>query len=251
MVYSPRGSDPVFKKRKLNRQEKNDETKRRLFAAATKIVGELGYAEASISRITAEAKVAEGTFYNHFESRQALLDQLLPALGKDMLEFIRNAVDPTASEIDKELNRFRAFYQFLEKTPEFLRILHEAEFFAPKGYRAHIENIASKYVSTLRKGAAKSGSSLYSPHELEVVVHLLMGARSYIGQRYAYRNGKVCRIPAHVLTAYAKLLEHGLCFPKGAETLAPKKRALDGRTRRVSVRAKSKGRVCSAKLLTS
>ena len=40
------------------------------------IVGELGYAGASVALITARADVAQGTFYNYFESRQDLLDQL-------------------------------------------------------------------------------------------------------------------------------------------------------------------------------
>ena len=49
------------------------------------MVGRLGYAEASVARITELADVAQGTFYNHFESRQELLDQLLPAIGRQMV----------------------------------------------------------------------------------------------------------------------------------------------------------------------
>src|ERR1700680_5020644 len=74
---------------KLNRVERNAWTKRRIFDAATKIVGKFGYAEASVARITEEAGVAQGTFYNHFENRQQLLDQLLPKIGQDMVRFIR------------------------------------------------------------------------------------------------------------------------------------------------------------------
>ena len=64
---------------KLNRVERNAWTKRRIFDAATKIVGKYGYAEASVARITEEAGVAQGTFYNHFSSRAALLDEPPPA----------------------------------------------------------------------------------------------------------------------------------------------------------------------------
>ena len=39
-------------KPKLSRAERNYEVKRRLFDAAAKIVGRLGYAEASVARIT-------------------------------------------------------------------------------------------------------------------------------------------------------------------------------------------------------
>src|SRR6202046_4255871 len=75
-------------KPKLTRAERNDEVKRRLFDAAAKVVGRLGYAEASVARITELAEVAQGTFYNHFENRQELLDQLLPKIGRDMVRFI-------------------------------------------------------------------------------------------------------------------------------------------------------------------
>src|SRR3979411_1546285 len=74
---------------KLNRVERNAWTKRKIFDAATRIVGKYGYAEASVARITEEAGVAQGTFYNHFENRQQLLDQLLPKIGIDMVRFIR------------------------------------------------------------------------------------------------------------------------------------------------------------------
>jgi len=74
---------------KLNRVERNAWTKRKIFDAAAKMVGKYGYAEASVARITEEAGVAQGTFYNHFENRQELLDQLLPKIGIDMVHFIR------------------------------------------------------------------------------------------------------------------------------------------------------------------
>ena len=58
---------------KLNRVERNAWTKQKIFDAATKVVGEYGYAEASVARITEQAGVAQGTFYNHFENRQELM----------------------------------------------------------------------------------------------------------------------------------------------------------------------------------
>ena len=60
------------------------------------MVGKYGYAEASVARITEEAGVAQGTFYNHFENRQELLDQLLPKIGTDMVYFIRERTGTAA-----------------------------------------------------------------------------------------------------------------------------------------------------------
>ncbi|MFX6296401.1 helix-turn-helix domain-containing protein, partial [Acinetobacter baumannii] len=75
---------------KLNRVERNAWTKQKIFEAAARVVGRYGYAEASVARITEQAGVAQGTFYNHFVNRQELLDQLLPKIGVDMVRFIRD-----------------------------------------------------------------------------------------------------------------------------------------------------------------
>src|SRR6202040_2246397 len=130
---------------KLNRIERNAWTKRRIFDAATKIVGKYGYADASVARITEKAGVAQGTFYNHFENRQELLDQLLPKIGIDMVQFI-HARTGTAQTARQEIERFSAFFDFIREVPEFLRILNEAEFFAAAGYQKHLDNISIAYV---------------------------------------------------------------------------------------------------------
>src|SRR3954466_3073386 len=82
--------EPMSRKvTKLNRVERNAWTKRKIFDAAAKVVGKYGYAEASVARIERPAGVAQGTFYNHFENRQELLDQLLPKIRAHMVYFIR------------------------------------------------------------------------------------------------------------------------------------------------------------------
>jgi AcrR family transcriptional regulator len=198
---------------KLTRSEKNDEVKRRLFAAATRVVGRYGYADASVARITELAGVAQGTFYNHFENRQELLDQLLPAIGQEMIEFIRQRIDAAAPELAKEVGRFRAFFDFLRETPEFLRILNEAEIFAPQGYQHHLDNISTAYVRLLKRARGPDKVEDYSDEELEVVVHVLMGARGYLSRRYAYGADGAIAVPEHVITAYEKLLGRGLMGP--------------------------------------
>jgi len=120
---------------KLNRVERNAWTKQKIFDAATKVVGKYGYAEASVARITEQAGVAQGTFYNHFENRQELLDALLPKIGIDMVRFIR-ARTGTAQAARQEIERSAPFSISIREVPEFLRILNEAEFFAPAATRS-------------------------------------------------------------------------------------------------------------------
>ena len=197
-------------KAKLSRAERNDEVKRRLFDAAANIVGRLGYAEASVARITELAQVAQGTFYNHFENRQELLDQLLPTIGLQMIAFIQERTNAAAPGAEKETERFRAFFEFLRVVPEFLRILNEAEVFAPSGYQRHLDNIATAYVRSLKRGRNAGDVDDYTDQELEVIVHILMGARGYLCRRYAYTEGSAHAVPEYVISAYEKLLGSGL-----------------------------------------
>jgi len=197
-------------KPKLSRAERNDEVKRRLFDAAAKVVGRLGYAEASVARITELAQVAQGTFYNHFENRQELLDQLLPTIGLQMIAFIQQHTNAAAPGAEKETERFRAFFEFLRVVPEFLRILNEAEVFAPSGYQRHLDNIATAYVRSLKRGRNAGDVDDYTDQELEVIVHILMGARGYLCRRYAYTEGSAHAVPEYVISAYEKLLGSGL-----------------------------------------
>jgi AcrR family transcriptional regulator len=201
---------------KLNRVERNAWTKRKIFDAAAKIVGKYGYAEASVARITEEAGVAQGTFYNHFENRQELLDQLLPKIGMDMVAFIRKRTG-TANAARQEIERFGAFFDFIREVPEFLRILNEAEFFAPIGYQKHLDNISTAYVRILRRARHAGAIDGFSDAEFEAIVHMFMGARSYLSRRYSYADGAVTAVPDHVISAYEKLITRGLFLPRGED----------------------------------
>ena len=192
--------------RKPSRAERNQAVRQRLFDAAAKIVGLRGYAEASVARITAEAGVAQGTFYNHFASRQALLDSLLPELGQQMAHAIQSRTALVHPEEQRELARFQAFFDYLSESPGFLRILNEAEFAAPEAFRRHIANIAGPYHRILIRARDRGELGAYSYAELEVVVHMLMGARSYLGQRF----GPEQSAGGPVMSAYARLLAGGL-----------------------------------------
>ena len=197
---------------KLSRAERNEETRRRLFDAATKVVGKFGYAEASVARITELAGVAQGTFYNHFGNRQELLDQLLPTIGIDMVHFIRERAGPEMPAAEREMAGFRAFFEFVHQVPEFQRILNEAEFFAPAGYQKHLDNVATAFVRILKRARASDEIVDYSDEEFEAIVHMFMGARGYLSRRYA-SGDDTTSVPNDVITAYEKLVTRGLFKP--------------------------------------
>lgn len=197
-------------KRRRTRAERSESTLRALFQAAAEVVGEVGYADASIAKITSRAKVAQGTFYNYFASRQDLFDQLLPRLGANMLEFIKERVDPHVRGAEREVQRLRAYFQFLEEHPEFYRILYEAETLAPAAHRKHMETISAGFVRGIRRswerGEMPDG---FEPKDLEPVVYMLLAARGYLSMRYgAGRDGGA--VSDWVVCAYEKVIRYGI-----------------------------------------
>ncbi|PUA17724.1 TetR/AcrR family transcriptional regulator [Glaciimonas sp. PCH181] len=195
--------------KRFTRAEKSVQVRQNLLEAAMDIIGKYGYADASIAKITDLANVAQGTFYNYFESRDDILNQVLVAMGEMMLDFISGEV--TAEDaIEREMQRFDAFFKFLLKKPQFYRVLNEAQIFAPEGYKKHFENITGNYKSTLRRAHKNGNIKGYDENELDAIVAILMGIRASLGQEYAYSDGKVRPIPSFVRDAYRKLIERGI-----------------------------------------
>jgi AcrR family transcriptional regulator len=195
---------------KLNRAQKSEMTRNALFNAAAKVVGERGYDGAMVSTITARASVANGTFYNYFETRQALFDQLLPHLGQQMLDFIKrrsaDAADPSA----REERAFRAFFEFMVEYPEFYRILYEAEVFAPRAFAEHTNLVTKGYVRVLKRSHQAGRLKGFSVEETEALALILMGARYYLCMRFARPRGKSAPLPEWVARVYLKLINGGL-----------------------------------------
>jgi AcrR family transcriptional regulator len=202
-------------RRRMTRAERIEETKTKLLAAGIEVVGRLGYSESSIALITQHAEVAQGTFYNYFESRQDLLDQLLPHLGKKLLEFIRERLVDIQDDLERERVGFVAFFDFVAKYPSFFRIFHEAEIFAPAGYESHMANMAGGYMRALSRSLKRGTISGYTERELELITFILLAARDFVGKRYTQGAAGIAVPPTWVVNAYMKFLTSGLVRSPG------------------------------------
>lgn len=194
-------------RQKSTRAEKADQIRRSLLAAAATVVGREGYEDASISKITALAGVASGTFYNYFESRQDLFNKLLPAIGDTLIDFIRDRVSRTSSGPHRERQRLLAYFEFFEENPGFLRLLNEAEVFAPLAYSEHVQRFAIRYGRALQKERDEGQLKPFNDDELKAVVFMLMGCRSYM--TLLLKKSKQ-HDSAYLVDAYMKLIVPGL-----------------------------------------
>ena len=198
------------KPKRLSRVEKSEEIRKALVEAAAKIVGKYGYEGASITRIASRAKVANGTFYNYFETRQNLFDQLLPEMGERMLEYLRTHMDPEVRGWQREEERLRAYFEFLVENPWFHRLVNEAETLALKAHRTYFATISAGYTRALRRAIKDGEITSFTEEDLEPLTYMLMSIRTYLAQRYAYSNGVVRAPDEQVIKTYVKFVRNGL-----------------------------------------
>jgi len=206
------------------RGEKSEAIREALLRAAEQVVGEIGYANASVTLITQKAGVGQGTFYNYFQSRQEILDALLPALGKDMLNHVKKSALGGHSFAELEDRSFRGFFDYLERTPHFFRILNEADVFAAKGHAEHFETISSRYLRFLRQSHENGEFPAFREDELETIVFILIAARTYLAMHYVFGEDGHKPLPKAVADTYIKFVRYGLeGVPPEAGTSKPKK----------------------------
>jgi len=193
------------------RADKQALTRRALLNAAIAIVGQHGYAAATVAKITAQAKVANGTFYNYFSSQQDIFDQLLPFLRETLLAHIKAQVPESATGVARERARFMAYFDFCRKNPAFLRVYNEAEVFAPQAYRHHVVVMYEGYLRALRRSVDKGDVADHAVQELAPVVFMLMGIRSYMTMLYQHDYLDKTAFSSEALAdVYEKLLVQGL-----------------------------------------
>jgi AcrR family transcriptional regulator len=195
---------------KLSRAEKVARNRKALLEAGADVVGQLGYEEASIARIAERAGLGHGTFYKHFDSRQAMFEELLPSMGQELLDEVREQVRGSRGIIEVEEKGFRGFFDFLVRHPGFYRVLNEAEVAAPAAFDHHINNLAKHYTGALRRSRYEGDIKKFEDRELEVIAFVLMAARFYIYLRFSKSGSKAKNVPNWVINAYIKFVTYGL-----------------------------------------
>ena len=101
-------------------QRRAGRTRERLLDAALAVFSEIGFDLATIEGITERADVGKGTFYRHFEDKQAILNTLIERSANHLIERIEKAKGPPASLQEVVAHLFEAHTSFCTQ--------HAAEF---------------------------------------------------------------------------------------------------------------------------
>lgn len=195
---------------KAPRTARGEKTLRRILDAALGEFGERGFAESSIASITQRAAVALGTFYTYFDSKEALFQ----ALVRDMSEQVRLTVAPAIADardaLEVEQRALAAYLAFVHEHREVYRIIDEAEFVDPEGFRAHYISTAARIVERIQAGAARGelrATLATDPLEREVAAWAIMGMNVFLGLRFGVWGDQD---DASVTAAANRMLSSGL-----------------------------------------
>ena len=167
---------------KAPRTARGERTLRKILDAALAEFGERGFSESSIASITQRARVALGTFYTYFDSKEALFQELVRDMSAQVRDHVAPALSGARDGLDAEGRALLSFLEFVRDHKQVYRIIDEAEFVDPDGFRLHYETTATRIASRLHaaEGIRREASALAE----EVRAWMIMGANVFVGLRF-------------------------------------------------------------------
>lgn len=161
--------------------ERGQRTRQRLLDAAEAAFGSRGYFGTSIADITRRARVAQGTFYIYFPSKQAVFTELVRHRSREVRHAIQEAVEGLTDRMAIEREGFRAFFHFIGRHRSMYRIVRQAEFVDPGLFRWYYRHFAEGYITGLREAQRRGEIRSVDP---EVLAFCLMGIGDFVGMRW-------------------------------------------------------------------
>ena len=192
---------------KAPRTARGEKTMRKILDAALGEFGEKGFSDSSIVSITTRAKVALGTFYTYFDSKEALFAALVRDMSRRVKELVPPAISDARDAMDAELRTQRAYLEFAAAHKEVYRIIDEAEFVDPEGFKAHYTAAASRIAARLAAGVDSGQLRPADDFETEVHSWAYMGMNVFLGLRFGVWERED---PAKVAEIANRLLRRGL-----------------------------------------
>jgi AcrR family transcriptional regulator len=163
------------------RTKRGERTRERLLEAAEAVFGRLGFEKASISEITREAGVGQGTFYLYFPDKVSCFVELVQALSRRLKDEIREAITTAPDRLAAERVGFRAFFEFVARHRALYRIVRQAEFVDEAVYREYYHSMAAAYRHGLEQAMKRGEIRPLDPLKL---AYCLMGIADMLGMRW-------------------------------------------------------------------
>jgi AcrR family transcriptional regulator len=199
---------PSASEGKAPRTARGERTRRLILDAALIEFGERGFSDSSIVGITTRARVALGTFYTYFTSKDEVFRALVGDMSTQVRDSVAPAFDGASDTLDGERRALAAFLGFVRGHQQVYRIIDEAEFVDPDGFRRHYETTATRIAQRLAAGTARGDVTDGGDAQAEAVrAWAIMGANVFLGLRFGVWGDDD---PAQVADIANRFLSEGL-----------------------------------------
>lgn len=185
--------------------KKGMQTKTNLLMAAEKIFGQKGYYETSVVNITQEANVAQGTFYNYFETKKEIFDELIRQYSRELRLTIKKEMSDSKNHEDAQRKGFKAFFNWVKRRPNLYSIVQQAVVVDRDLYRWYYGKLADGFLKSLSAGVRNNE---FKAIHLETVAYCLMSIGQFLGMRWVYWEGE--DIPEEVFDTAMELIFKGI-----------------------------------------
>ena len=193
---------------KAPRTARGQRTLRKILDAALEEFGERGFSEGSIVGITSRARVALGTFYTYFDSKEAVFQEVVRDMSAQVRDHVAPILAGATDTLDGEGRALVSFLEFVRTHRQVYRIIDEAEFVDPEGFRKHYVTTADRIAGRLQAGKEKGEvAAMGSPLATEVEAWAIMGMNVFLGLRFGVWGKEP---PAEVTRVANHLLQRGL-----------------------------------------
>src|SRR6187397_1103196 len=115
-------------KGKAPRTARGEKTLRKILDAALLEFGQRGFHDSSIVGITSRARVALGTFYTYFDSKEAVFQELVRDMSGQVRDHVAPALQSASGTLEAEGLALQSFLEFVVTHRQVYRIIDEAEF---------------------------------------------------------------------------------------------------------------------------
>jgi len=207
MAQQMNQSLPAASKGKAPRTPRGEKTLRKILDAALGEFGEKGFGDSSIVGITTRADVALGTFYTYFDSKEAVFAALVSDMSRRVRDHVAPAIVSARDGFEAEQLALESYLGFVAGHKEVYRIIDEAEFVDPAGFKAHYETTAERIAGRLADAATRGEVRSGDAFATEVRAWAIMGMNVFLGLRFGVWGAEP---PADVAAEVNRLLRRGL-----------------------------------------
>ncbi|HTR73945.1 MAG TPA: TetR/AcrR family transcriptional regulator [Solirubrobacterales bacterium] len=183
-------------------------TRQKILQAAEQCFAEYGYAEASIAEMVRRSGVAQGSFYNYFESKAAIFAELIRTLQRQMTDATRQGAERAqgGSRVEAEVEGTKGFLEWLVEHRDLHRLLHLIDEADPSLAVEFFGGFAKGYAEALAEAMDEGEVQRIDP---ELLAFALMGMNHFVSMRWILWDTEG-ELPPELMDDFARIIAGAL-----------------------------------------